>query len=162
MTGAGVWTDVAPCLPALTVPGPRAGQRAVAGVASAVEHDPLVRGVSGGESGSLELVDIAFEQGKGGVFASYDDRFDAVNVRNGQMLAGLRTGSMAAPEGAVLTTFTYRASRDASGAFVIDVLHDEAAGDQTFLVSDFTKKIEVVGTKPAVIHVVNDSTGIRR
>ena len=52
---------------------------------------------------------------------------------------------------AYLATFVYRASPTAAGEFVVDVLTDEATGDQTFLIADFTKKIEVTGTTPAVI-----------
>ena len=59
-----------------------------------------------------------------------------------------------APARAYLATYTYRVPRDAAGSFVIDVRYDHARGGQTMLVSNFTDRIEVSGTTPAVIEVV--------
>lgn len=72
------------------------------------------------------------------------------------MLAGLEAGDVEFLPNAksYLATFTYRASQDATGEFMVDILHDESAGNQTFLVSDFADKLEISGTRPTVVHVV--------
>ncbi len=115
----------------------------------------LHAGVSGGRTGSIELVDITIEQREDFVFAgATDNAFDAFNVENGQMLAGLFNGSVAKAGIDYLATFTYRASPDAAGTFVVDILHDDADQDQTFLVgSELIDKIEVVRTDPAVVTI---------
>ena len=50
-----------------------------------------------------------------------------------------------------------------AGMFVVDVLHDDANQDQTFLVgAEHTDKIEVTGTRPAVIAVIaGDARSVR-
>ncbi len=110
--------------------------------------------VSGGRRGSLDLVEIAIEDRGDFVFDASAGVFDAYNVEKGQMLAGLDDGNAAVLPDAYLATFTYRVSPDAVGSFVIDVMHDEANDDQTFLVGpEPTDKIDVVRTSPAVISV---------
>ncbi len=114
--------------------------------------------VSGGRQGSLKLAAITIEPRADFVFAGSADVFDAVNVDKSQMLAGLYGGSVETSEQGYLATFTYRVSEDAIGTFVVDVLHDEAAADQTFLVGDaHTDQIAIGRTNPAVVTV-----GIRR
>jgi hypothetical protein len=109
---------------------------------------------AGGESGRLELVDIALHEP--GVFSSNKIAEDshselrtrnselaledsdsapgmqhsalpywsAFNLHTGQMVAGLNTDGVPAPSGAYLATFTYRASKDAAGTFTIEILAD--------------------------------------
>ncbi len=120
--------------------------------------------VSGGRSGFLDLVDIEIEDRADFAFAGADDTFDAFNIDSGQMLSGLLSGDVATSPNGYLATFTYRASADARGMFVLDVLHDDGGGSQTFLVgSEHTDKIEVTRTYPAVITVVEgDSRSVRQ
>jgi hypothetical protein len=107
---------------------------------------------TGGSRGHLELVDITVDDARNGVFSG-EPTDQAVNTLSGQMLSALQLGSKPTSAKGYLATYTYRVSADAAGTFVVDVLHDEARQNQTFLVSDFTKKIEVLGTTPAVITV---------
>ncbi len=110
--------------------------------------------VSGGRQGSLDLVDITVETRTDFVFADADNGFDAFNVEKGQMLSGLMGGDVATGRRGYLATFTYRASTDAVGTFVFDVLHDEVNRDQTFIVGAEQKdKIEVERTVPTAIAV---------
>lgn len=75
-----------------------------------------------------------------------------MNSELGQVIHGLNHGT-AVSEQAYLATFLFRAGRKATGTFVIDLLVDEMAGDQTFLVSDFTQRIAVTHVEPATVHV---------
>jgi hypothetical protein len=109
-------------------------------------------GVSGGSNGALELVDISIEERRDHVFGASSDRFEAFNRESAQMLSGL-SDPQAGPRGPYLATFTYQASADARGRFVVDVLHDESAGHQTYLVAIGNGRIAVLGTKPALIQV---------
>ncbi len=118
--------------------------------------------VSGGHRGHLELIDIAIDDRTDFVFDGFAGLFDAYNVEKGQMLAGLDGGSVTTKTNAYLATFTYRASSDAAGTFVVDILRDEAAGDQTFLISSFADKVEVLSTQPAVIVVGAERARLRR
>jgi hypothetical protein len=60
--------------------------------------------------------------------------WSAFNLRTQQMLAGLDGPGVAAPEGAYLATFTYRASADAAGTFTVELLHDSSdRSHRTFL-----------------------------
>jgi hypothetical protein len=111
---------------------------------------------SGGDRGTMTLVDIQIDDRKDYVFGS-SVRFDAVNTAKSQMLAGLDVGSKATSNESYLATFIYEVSKDASGSFVIDVLHDEANEDQTFLVAGSNGKIDVRSTAPAVIHIGSKS-----
>ncbi len=114
--------------------------------------------VSGGRSGSLELMGIEIEDHKNFVFGDSNDTFDAFNVETGQMLAGLYGGHVEMSGGAYLATFTYRVQGDAAGTFVVDVLHNEA--NQTMLIgAEQTDKIEVARTAPAVVVVTTGSAG---
>jgi hypothetical protein len=45
------------------------------------------------------------------------------------------------------------ASQDAAGSFVVDVRHDEQAGDQTFLVAQGNGRIGIADTTAAVVVV---------
>jgi cysteine-rich repeat protein len=114
---------------------------------------------TGGTSGQLDLVDIRIETRKDYVFAGQDG-FDAVNVSKSQMLSGTDAAGQQAAAMGYLATFTYRASADATGTFVVDIAHNEATEDQTFLISGYTNKVDVLGTQPAVITV--DTTSKRR
>ncbi len=117
---------------------------------------------SGGRRGQVELVNIRVEERGDFVFAGQQGPFDAFNVDKGQMIAGIDGTGIKTPGKAYMATFTYRVSADAVGAFVIDVLHDQPSGDQTFLVSSYTDQVEVTGTKPAVIVVAQrSSAGVR-
>ncbi len=123
---------------------------------TALQSYQLHVGTSGGRRGRLDLIDIAIEDRKDFAFDASPDVFDAYNVANSQMLAGLDAGSMAMTERAYLATFTYRVSPNAVGTFVVDVLHDEPNQDQTFLVGvEQTDKIEIALTQAAVITVIN-------
>jgi hypothetical protein len=116
--------------------------------------------VSGGRSGMLELVDVSIADRADHVFDSASGVFDAFNVENAQMLAGIDgDGAVKTAGKGYLATFTYRVSSDAAGAFVIDFLYNEAAGDQTFLVgATDTDKIEITGTTPAVVVVTSGAS----
>ncbi len=131
-------------------------------VEPALQSYQLHLGVSGGRRGRLELIDITIEDRRDFIFDGADGVFDAYNVGNGQMLAGLDAGSVTNVAHAYLATFTYRASADAAGAFVVDVLHDEAVGDQTFLVAPAAGKIAVSGSRPAVVGVGGEPSASRR
>ncbi len=121
----------------------------------------LHTGVSGGRGGSLELVDVSIADRDDHVFATASGVFDAFNVNSSQMLSGLHgNGGVPTAGKGYLATFTYRVSSDAVGAFVIDVLHNEADGDQTFMVGAGDRdKIEIGYVTPAVI-VVKAPTSI--
>ena len=69
--------------------------------------------------------------------------------------AGLDTPGIAVDAGAYLATFVYRASRDARGRFVIDVLHDDTDPSQrTFLLATPANgKIAIDETVPAIIDI---------
>ena len=102
----------------------------------------------------LELIDITVHDRKDQVFAGLAD-WRAFNVQNSQMLAGLDTAGVAASAGAYLATFTFRASPDARGTFVVDLLHDNTdPAQRTFLFPTAPgAKIEIAETQPAVIEV---------
>ncbi len=110
--------------------------------------------VSGGRRGILELVDITIEPHKQFVFRGRSDVFDAFNTETAQMIAGLDDMLGVAGQGdAYLATYTYRASPDAAGQFVVDVLHDESNGDQTYLVAAHGEQIVIESTTAAAIRV---------
>ena len=108
---------------------------------------------SGGRTGQLVLEDIVIENRRDAALSGGSDPFDAVNVSKSQMLAGEGEGGVATKAGRYLATYIYRVSTNASGTFMIDVMHDESNLDQTFLVSNYTAKVEVTGTVPATIDV---------
>jgi hypothetical protein len=106
---------------------------------------------TGGKNGQLVLQRITIESRKDAVFNGADDRFDAVNVTTEQMLAGLRRGGRTINRPAYLATFTYLASGDAEGPFVIDLA--QGSDGQTYLIADFTHPVRVSTTKPAIVIV---------
>ncbi len=128
----------------------------------ALQSYQLHLAATGGRRGTLDLVNIAIENRRDHVFSAVQDTFDAFNSVTSQMLSGLSSGDVATRRGGYLATYTYRASPDAVGAFVVDVLRDEAGGDQTFMVASFTDRIALDGTTPAVIVVAgNRASGVR-
>jgi hypothetical protein len=107
---------------------------------------------TGGSAGRLELVDIEIERRKDAAFTMRDDRFDAINLGTAQMLAGLNDNhGVTVERSSYLATYTYRASADARGLFVIDIL--EGAAGQTYLVAPNDGKIEISTTTPAIVDV---------
>jgi hypothetical protein len=108
--------------------------------------------VSGGKSGALELVDITIDTRKDSAFVDHDDAFSSFNTNSGQMLSGLGTNEGIAVKGeAYLATFTYEASKDAHGKFLIDlVTHDDGL---TYLVAPNNGEIQITRTDPAVVTV---------
>lgn len=109
-------------------------------------------GVSGGSAGQLELLAVTIEDRDDFVYrdAVYDEAF---NAATGQMLALAENQGVSPKAGAYLATFTYGFSDTADGSFVVDILHDEAAGDQTFLIAGFTHKISIEEVTPAVVTI---------
>ncbi len=105
--------------------------------------------VTGGRRGYLELIDFAVENHGRYVFGKADNELQAFNLVSGQMLNALQTGGMETPATGYLATLTYRASDDAQGTFVIDVLRD----GQTYLVASFNGKIDVRSTTAASVVV---------
>jgi hypothetical protein len=81
--------------------------------------------------------------------------WSAFNTSTHQMLAGLDGPGAAAPAGSYLATFTYRASRDAAGTFVVDVRYGDAAGvDRTFLFpTPANAAIAIDAVRPALITI---------
>ncbi len=97
-------------------------------------------GVFGGHRGELELIDISIHprEGTGRQKAHHvfegTGYWDAYNIVTAQMVAGLDAAGRGVESGGYLATFTYRASKHASGRFAIEVLHDDADPSQrTFL-----------------------------
>jgi hypothetical protein len=71
------------------------------------------------------------------------------------MVAGLDGAGVPTPAGAYLATFTYRASKDAAGAFTVEVLADpQDASQRTVLFPTAADGwIDVESTTPALIEV---------
>jgi hypothetical protein len=107
---------------------------------------------SGGSRGALELISIAVEPQRNFAFSGSSGAFEAFNVNNGQMMVG-SDHDVAVRAGAYLATYTYRASKSASGRFVIDVVVDDTASSQTFLVASAKDKVAIRETRPVVVHV---------
>jgi hypothetical protein len=110
--------------------------------------------VSGGRSGSLELTDMAIEHRKDQVFSGLG-AWQALNARTKQLLAGLDGQGIATRENAYLATLTFKATRDAEGTFLVDLLHDDRdASQRTFFfpTPPGTRNLVQV-IKPAAIHV---------
>jgi formylglycine-generating enzyme required for sulfatase activity len=104
--------------------------------------------VTGGRSGTLELVDISIASRKDEVFARRRDVFDAVNRSTGQILSGLETDEgVPVRKTAYLATFTYRASSRARGEFVIDL------ASETYLIAPGNGEITVLSEKPIVVMI---------
>jgi hypothetical protein len=115
-------------------------------------------GVSGGTSGSLQLIDVAVQARPDAAFDQLG-AWQAFNVATAQMVAGLDSPGVKAPAGSYLATFTYRASPDAAGPFVIEVLHDAGnPAHRTFLFpTPAAAGIEISASNALVIPV--DSAG---
>ncbi len=107
--------------------------------------------VSGGRTGELELIGVTIRTRGDAAFVG---DFTAVNLERGQVLSGRNVDhGVSTVAGAYLATYRYRVSRDASGVFVIDALHDRARGDQSFLVASGDREVEIAGTLPATLEV---------
>jgi hypothetical protein len=109
---------------------------------------------AGGDSGTVDLVDIAVHDRKDRVFVGRAD-WRAFNIHTYQMLAGLDTEGVETRIGAYLATFTFRFSPDAAGAFTLGLLHDDQdPAQRTFLFpTPAGAKIEVKSVIPAMIRV---------
>ncbi len=134
------------------------------GSLDALQSYQLHTAVTGGSRGRFDLVDVSIEDRGDHVFAGQASQFDAFNIGTSQMIGAMYGGFVDTPRNAYLATFTYEASTDASGTFVIDVLHDETVGDQTFLIgANYRDRIEVTQTKPAIVFINPGTTeAIRR
>ncbi len=111
--------------------------------------------VSGGRRGSLELMDIAVESRRDAVYTGAANAFSAFNIENRQMLAGDFDGPVSTRANGYLATFTFRASEDAVGAFVVDVVRDDLT--QTLMVgAEQSEEIVVRSTAPAVVVVTSN------
>jgi hypothetical protein len=108
--------------------------------------------VTGGKAGALDLVDITIESRKDSAFTAMAGAFDAFNTSTGQMLSGLdQDNGVTIRDEAYLATFTYRASGDALGQFMIDVA--SGIDSQTYLVAPGNGQIRIQNTEPAVVTV---------
>jgi hypothetical protein len=103
---------------------------------------------SGGRRGHLELVDIGIDDRKDAALPQSVDHFSAINVERGQMLAGLADGGVRTASDRYLATFTFEASADAAGEFVIDVVTDH-----TFVISAGVDEIAIASHTPAIVKV---------
>ncbi len=113
-------------------------------------------GTIGGTRGGLDLIDIYVAADTSAVFDGLAT-WSAFNIKTSQMVVGMDDAGVSIP-GGYLATFTYRASKDAQGAFVIDVLYDDPAGlNRTFLFpTPSGSKIAVAGTTAAEVVVGTD------
>jgi hypothetical protein len=128
----------------------------VDGPVSALRSYQLELVVSGGHTGHLEPIHIETREQKGAIFHDVDNTFDAYNMSTGQMLHGMNEdqGAPVSSE-AYLATYTYKASSDASGKFVIDIA---ASGEaQSVLVAPGNGEISIRDTVPAVVTVLPPS-----
>ncbi len=118
--------------------------------------------VAGGRSGALHLIDISVADLKRQPLP-IEGRWEAFNLATHQMLAGTTQEGVRTPANAYLATFTYRASPNAAGRFVVDVLVDDPAGlGRTFLTpTKAGTKIEVTSVRAATI-TVQPGSGISR
>lgn len=117
---------------------------------------------SGGRRGMLTMDHIEIEDRKSAALPAGALRFEAANTTTQQMLAGLDGDDRAVPAKSYLATFVYRVSSDAAGAFVIDVLHDEAHQHQTYFVAPNDNRIEVNYVTSARIDIGRVSSRSRR
>jgi hypothetical protein len=108
--------------------------------------------VTGGKGGALKLVDMRIDDRKDAIFGGRADAFDAFNVNTSQMLSGLNGGNGVSIKGpAYLATFTYEASQDVSGQFVVDINGGE--NGQTYLIAPGDGEVTIGAPKPAVVGV---------
>jgi hypothetical protein len=144
-----------------------AGSRQIAQPGDLIEVDlffdrplPDLRGyqlhvaVSGGERGSLRLVDIVVDDRKDHVFDGLPF-WSAFNVHTAQFVVGLDGAGVATAASGYLATLILEASSNAAGSFAVDLLHDRNdASQRTFVFATPSNgEIEIDGTMPAVIEV---------
>lgn len=111
---------------------------------------------SGGRHGALELLDIAIEDRPDFVFAGVADTWRAFNLGTAQLLAGVDTVPAGTPAGSYLATFTYRASPDAAGTFLIEFRVSSQRirpQERTFLFEAQARPVQVSTVLPAAITV---------
>jgi hypothetical protein len=110
--------------------------------------------VRGGDRGSLELADIVIERRRDAVFSG-ESPWQAMNLRTAQVVAGLDGAGVVARSGAYLATFTFRASRDAAGAFQIALQHDRTdPAQRTFLFPTLPAGwIDIRAAEPVVMEI---------
>jgi hypothetical protein len=110
----------------------------------------------GGSSGRLEVTDLAVHDRPDHVFAGLSI-WRAFNVAAAQLVVGLDSTGVKARSGAYLATVTLQAGRDAAGAFIVDVLHDESdPAQRTFLFpTPAQARIEIESTAAAGIVVMS-------
>jgi hypothetical protein len=110
---------------------------------------------AGGKSGRLDLVDIAVRPEMAPPFAELG-AWEAFNVNVGQMVAGLDAAGVPAAAGSYLATFTFRATKDAAGAFSIEILADAKDRSQRTVLFPTPADgwITVDSTTPAVVEVL--------
>ncbi len=111
-------------------------------------------GVSGGDRGQLQLIDMAIHKRKGHVFSNLP-QWSAFNIATAQMVAGLDTPGVPTPKDGYVATLIFAASHQAAGTFVIDLRYDDDdATQRTFLFpTPLGSKIAIVDVTPAVITV---------
>ena len=109
---------------------------------------------SGGTRGSLILEDITVTKRGDAVFGP--TAWMAFNVDTAQMVAGLDGAGVNVSSKGYLASFYYRASSDAAGRFVVDILHDSTDSTQrTFLFPTAAHgRIDVLKSSPATVHVM--------
>jgi hypothetical protein len=108
--------------------------------------------VTGGTQGHLELIDVVIQPRRDAALGTV--AFSATNLGAGQMLAGMDEGGVRTSAGAYLATFTYRASPDAAGSFVIEPGVGGSDG-RTFVVGANQREIVIQNIQPVVITVTS-------
>jgi hypothetical protein len=114
----------------------------------------LQLGSSGGASGHLDLLHITV--------GAQPDVFDASNafvgtrLTDGLIARGLDPESaMPVSRGAIMATWTYQASLDARGTFVLDIRSDPEVDGLTALIAPNNGRILIGSTTPAVVNVAS-------
>ncbi len=115
--------------------------------------------VRGGTRGQLMLVDIAVDSAT----TPFDTRdvWTAFNVHHGQMARGVTGSAQPVERNVHLATFTYLASPNAAGDFVVELQHDrERPDDRTFLFADRAGQlIPTLGNNRNIIHITRTHDG---
>jgi hypothetical protein len=126
----------------------------VVGDVDALQGYQLDLEATGGRQGRFTLESIRIESQADALLDS-SERFEAYHVADQRMFAGLSNIAGAAVNGrAYLATFTYRASSDADGAFVIDVQSSvEPGANGSFLVGGARSHIDITRTSGAVVRI---------
>jgi hypothetical protein len=114
-----------------------------------------------GRDETLDLVDIAVEGGEEWVFAGRG-AWTAFNVGTGQMMVGLDTAGVVAAAGAYLATFMYRLPREASGGFVIELLHQSDDGRSFLFPTPADGRIAISAAEHARIYAASSDRAERR